>query len=106
MPISISPSNRAPCAIAIPSTHPPNCDTSATNKMAPPVEPFAAAELPTRVLGDVNGKRRKGIEGLDLEKCEILEILQYSCVVEGSERGQVVRDSRVICKPIERLFRR
>ncbi|OBT86087.1 hypothetical protein VE02_05713 [Pseudogymnoascus sp. 03VT05] len=74
--------------------------------MSPPVEPFSAAELPTRVLGDVNGKRRKGIEGLKLEECEMLEILQYSCVVEGYEKGEVTRESRVICKPIERLFRR
>ncbi|KFY70491.1 hypothetical protein V499_09128 [Pseudogymnoascus sp. VKM F-103] len=74
--------------------------------MSPPVETFSAAELPTRVLGDVNGKRRKGIEGLKLEECEMLEILQYSCVIQGYEKGEVTRESIVQCTPIARLFRR
>lgn len=74
--------------------------------MAPPVEPWSAAELPTRVLGDVNGKRRKGIEGLKLEECEMLEILQYSCAIQGHEKGEMTRESIVQCTPIARLFRR
>ncbi|KFY55394.1 hypothetical protein V496_07014 [Pseudogymnoascus sp. VKM F-4515 (FW-2607)] len=74
--------------------------------MAPPVERWTADELPTRVLGDVRGKRRKGIEGLDLEKCEMLEIMQYACVIVGAERGEVTRGAPVQCTPIARLFRR
>ncbi|OBT70266.1 hypothetical protein VE03_00009 [Pseudogymnoascus sp. 23342-1-I1] len=74
--------------------------------MAPPVEQWTADELPVRVQGDMNGKRRKGIEGLELEKCEMLEILQYGCVVVGAERGEVTREAPVLCTPIARLFRR
>lgn len=74
--------------------------------MAPPVETWTASELPLRVTGDVHGKRRKGVEGLELEKCEMLEILQYSCVVQGLERGEVTKESIVMCTPIARLFRR
>lgn len=59
-----------------------------------------------RVQGDVRGKRRKGIEGLDLEKCEMLEIMQYACVIVGAERGEVTRGAPVQCTPIARLFRR
>ncbi|ELR02849.1 hypothetical protein GMDG_05782 [Pseudogymnoascus destructans 20631-21] len=74
--------------------------------MAPPVETWSAAELPTRVMGDVNGKRRKGIEGLKLEECEMLEILQYSCGIQGYGKGEMTRESIVQCTTISRLFRR
>ncbi|KFX90327.1 hypothetical protein V495_06212 [Pseudogymnoascus sp. VKM F-4514 (FW-929)] len=73
--------------------------------MAPPVEAWTADQLPTRVMGDVHDRRRKGGD-IDLAKCEMLEMLQYSCVVEGSERGEHTRESVVRCTPIARLFRR
>jgi len=73
--------------------------------MTPPIESFPASELPPRVLGTVEGKRRKGwvqekIGGLG--KCELLELVQYKCEVEEPR----TRESVVRCWPVERLFRR
>ena len=79
--------------------------------MAPPVERWPATELPVRIQGDVVGKRRKLLARqrgeIDLEKCELLEMVQYSCIVEGATDAERHRkDARVVCTPIERLFRR
>lgn len=54
----------------------------------------------------LDGRRRKGGD-VELQKCELLEMLQYNCVVEGrteSERHR--REARVVCRPVERWFRR
>jgi hypothetical protein len=71
--------------------------------MAPPTEAFPAAELPYRVQITTQGKRRKGGD-IDLKKCELLEMVQYSCLVAGEQ----TRRSRqpVRCYPIVRLFRK
>jgi hypothetical protein len=76
-----------------------------TTTMSPPVEVFSAAELPHRVQYNVFGRKRKG-GNIDLEKCELLEMLQYSCEVSGGSHGHHSRDATIICQPIERLFRR
>jgi hypothetical protein len=47
-------------------------------------------------------KRRKG-ETIELEKCKLLEMMQYSC--NPPEDG-VPPPGVVICKPVVRLFRR
>ena len=79
--------------------------------MPPPLEVWAASELPARVQGDVYGKRRKPTAGqngnIDLEKCELLEMVQFSCIVAGAtDEERHRRDSRVVCEPVERWFRR
>jgi hypothetical protein len=79
--------------------------------MSPPVEGWSASELPRRIQADVHGRRRKGGDGkggdVELEKCELLEMLQYNCVVEGrTEAERYNRDARVVCRPVERWFRR
>ena len=68
--------------------------------MTPPVEVFPALELPSRVQVTTKGKRRKG--NVDLEKCELLQIMQYACNIQDT----TVRDSPIICEPIQRLFRK
>jgi hypothetical protein len=69
--------------------------------MTPPIESWQARELEERVLGNAKGKRRKGFGG-ELQKCELVELMQYKCEVERP----VTRASRTRCWPIERLFRR
>lgn len=69
--------------------------------MTPPVESWQARELEDRVLANEKGRRRKGFNG-DLGKCQLLELLQYSCEVEKP----VTRFSKTRCWPVERLFRR
>jgi hypothetical protein len=69
--------------------------------MAPSIEPFPASELPKRVQMTMKGRQRK--DKIDLEACELLEMLQYECAVEDGGR---TRDARVVCRPVERLFRR
>ena len=68
--------------------------------MAPPVEAFPASELPFRVQTTVKGKRRKG-GNIDLKQCKLLEMVQYDCKVDETER-----DAPVKCYPIVRLFRK
>ncbi len=67
--------------------------------MAPPVEIFPASQLPFRIQVGANGKRRKG-EEIKLEDCELLEMVQYSCWLEG-KRMDVIK-----CRPIVKLFRK
>ena len=69
--------------------------------MAPPVEAFQASELPERVQITALGRRRK--EPVDLEKCELLEMVQYSCWLEGGKRSQ---QADIKCEPIVRAFRK
>jgi len=69
--------------------------------MTPPVESWSARELPARIQGTVMGKGRKGFQG-GLGGCELLELLQYRCVVEEP----VTKESLTRCWPVERLFRR
>ncbi|KAL8780267.1 MAG: hypothetical protein Q9213_006543 [Squamulea squamosa] len=67
--------------------------------MAPPIETFPSSQLPYRVQAAANGKRRKG-EEIKLNECELMEMVQYSCWLEGK------RKDITICKPIVKLFRK
>ncbi|KAL8668621.1 MAG: hypothetical protein Q9168_006762 [Polycauliona sp. 1 TL-2023] len=67
--------------------------------MAPPIETFPASQLPYRVQVAANGKRRKGKE-IKLNECELMEMVQYSCWLEGEKMDNIT------CKPIVKLFRR
>jgi len=69
--------------------------------MSPPVEVFPAFQLPDRVQITTRNRRRK--KPVDLQKCELVEMVQYSCDIAKDERdgGTVIK-----CEPIVRLFRR
>ena len=64
--------------------------------MGPPVESFPTSELAMRVNILPNGRRRKGGD-IELSRCELLELVQYSCHL----KGDVIQ-----CEPIVKLFRR
>ncbi|KKA23261.1 hypothetical protein T310_2686 [Rasamsonia emersonii CBS 393.64] len=71
--------------------------------MAPLVPVFSATDLPDRVQivhSAFKEKRRKG-EPIDLEKCALLEMVQYSCnpPSEGIQPPGVVK-----CKPVMRWW--
>ena len=73
--------------------------------MPPPCQSFPAKDLPSAVQVNANGKVRKTQDGqrIDLARdCELLELLQYECLVVQPE----MRDSPIQCWPIQRLFRR
>ncbi|KAK8218478.1 hypothetical protein IWZ01DRAFT_493130 [Phyllosticta capitalensis] len=67
--------------------------------MAPPIEHFHPEELEARVQYKTDGRYRKG--GVDLEKCKLMEMVQYDCWPERRGSGSVVK-----CKPLVRLFRK
>jgi len=71
--------------------------------MAPPVEAWPACELADRVQATAEGRRRK--DRIELEKCALSRMVQYECFVmeEGRRPGP---GAPVVCRPIERLFRR
>jgi Mitochondrial export protein Som1 len=69
--------------------------------MAPPVESWSATELPDRVQVTAEGRRRK--DQIELSRCELMQMVQYECfVADGGRRP----GAPVVCRPIERLFRR
>lgn len=73
--------------------------------MAPLSPAFATDDLPDRIQFVQKGfkeKRRKG-GTVDLEKCALMELVQYSCnpPTDGIQAPGVVK-----CKPIVRLFRK
>ena len=68
--------------------------------MSPPVESFPAIELPWRIQGTTEGKRRKKL--IELDKCQLMEFVQYSCILEGESAAT----ARIKCVPIVRLFRK
>lgn len=79
--------------------------------MTPPCLPFPASELPRKVQEDVHGRRRKHAPGpaasaaahrVDLDRCELFEMLAYKCEVKNPE----VEGSPVECHAFDRLFRR
>lgn len=73
----------------------------ATARMAPLTEAFHPSDLQNRVQYVPNGKRRK--RGVDLKKCELKELLQYSCDLKGPKNDP---KSYVVCEPVLRLFRK
>ena len=70
--------------------------------MAPHVETFSVSELAYRINTLPNGKRRKGGD-IDLSKCELLELVQYSCGLKG---GRKSRQAVIRCEPVVKLFRK
>jgi|SRR5271170_8244955 len=80
--------------------------------MAPPTTLFPVSELESKVqVTSVNFKeKRRKIQDFDLERCELFELVQYSCTTLQqtmqqaltSERG----NTRMECMPFVRLFRR
>ena len=70
--------------------------------MPPPVETFPVSELGYRVNIVPNGKRRKGGD-IDMSKCELLELVQYSC---GLKESQTLGPKVIQCEPVVKLFRR
>lgn len=67
--------------------------------MTPPIETFPASQVPSRIQIAANGKLRKG-DKIKLEDCELLEMVQYSCWLEG-KRQDIIK-----CRPIVKLFRK
>lgn len=73
--------------------------------MAPLVQMFSAASLPEHVRTvnhNFKEKARKG-EPIDLTKCALFEMVQYSC---NPPQESIPVTSAVVCKPVVRLFRR
>ncbi|KAL4784773.1 hypothetical protein BJX76DRAFT_356758 [Aspergillus varians] len=73
--------------------------------MAPLVPVFSAEKLPDHVnivTRNFQEKRRKG-GTVELEKCKLLEMVQYSC---NPPQDGIPKPGVVVCKPVVRLFRR
>lgn len=68
--------------------------------MSPPIELFSASQLPDRVQVTTRNRRRKKL--VDLQKCDLMEMVQYSCDVEKDKGGASI----IKCEPLVRLFRR
>lgn len=73
--------------------------------MAPLVPIFSAEALPDHVSivrKNFQERRRKG-GPVELEKCKLLEMVQYSC---NPPQDGIPAPGVVVCKPVVRLFRR
>lgn len=64
------------------------------------MDEFPASQLAEKVQFTTSGKLRK--DPVDLEKCKLMEIVQYSCDVSDRRDPKAV----IVCEPIVRLFRR
>ncbi|PQE19134.1 Mitochondrial export Som1 protein [Rutstroemia sp. NJR-2017a BBW] len=73
--------------------------------MTPPILSFPPSRLPHESRYNAKNEFRKGFDG-DLQKCELLEMMQYECDVKRGTDGSVTREGRVVCWPVERWFRR
>lgn len=69
--------------------------------MAPLVESFHPRNLEERVQYTTDGKKRK--QAVDLKDCDLREIIQYSCDLNGPRKDP---NSKVVCQPVLRLFRK
>jgi hypothetical protein len=69
--------------------------------MAPMIEAFHASELAERVKYKPDGQYHK--PGINLKDCALKELLQYDCQLDGPQSS---RSSKVVCKPLLRLFRK
>jgi len=80
--------------------------------MAPPLASFPLGDLEKHVrYRNVNFKaKRRKFRDFDLETCELLELVQYSCtsMKEQAERApsKVPNSDQLECFPFIRLFRR
>jgi len=78
--------------------------------MTPSLTPFPVSELKNRIKtheADFKTKRRK-IPDLDLTKCKLFELVQYSCTTPTEQYQKTVSGSTgtMECTPFVRLFRR
>lgn len=64
--------------------------------MAPFINTISVQDLGSNFMLDTKRKKRKGCND-QLDKCDLLEMLQYNCIAE---------ENRVVCRPVERFFRR
>lgn len=64
--------------------------------MAPFISTIPVSDLALNAQLRTNERKHSGYGG-NFDKCELLEMLQYTCEVEGD---------KVVCRPVERLFRR
>jgi hypothetical protein len=69
--------------------------------MAPLVEAFAASTLQSHINTLPNGKARK--PPVDLEKCELKEMKQYFCDLDGPREDP---RSKIVCEEFVRSFRK
>jgi hypothetical protein len=69
-------------------------------KMPPPYPIFRAAELPDQLQKAT--RKQKAQEPIVLQKCQLLELLQYDCQLEEGDP----KHARIVCEPVERLFRK
>lgn len=65
--------------------------------MGIPTHIFPASQLSQHLQTDVRTGRRRKVPIEALSKCQLVEMLQWDCQVEGEE---------IRCWPIERLFRK
>jgi hypothetical protein len=97
---------------ALDTSRDPSCNqpfvqrTRENQPMAPLVPFFSAGALPDHVNIVTKNfheeKRRKG-GAIELEKCKLLEMVQYSC---NPPQDGIPQPGVVVCKPVVRLFRR
>ena len=69
--------------------------------MAPLAEAFPPSRLEEHIQHLPSGKKRK--PPVDLTKCELKEMVQYHCDLDGPREDP---RSRVVCEPVLRLFRK
>lgn len=70
--------------------------------MPPPVISFPVRDLEQHLSHNEKGRGRKGFDG-ELEKCELVSLLQYRCLAAGRPKEV---GWKVECWPVERWFRR
>lgn len=72
--------------------------------MTPPCPNFHPSQLPQQIQFKIDGRKRKteGGKDIDLSSCELMGLLQYDCSIEHPQR----QDSKVMCYPVQRWFRR
>jgi Mitochondrial export protein Som1 len=71
-----------------------------------PLQPFPVSELPDRSREyAVNGKTKIRKPPIDIETCDLYELVQYSCIrKDGTTENGVGK--KLECFPFVRLFRR
>jgi hypothetical protein len=70
-----------------------------------PLASFPVSDLPERMKLKSNGKLRKPFLQ-DLERCKLMELVQYECDVKRRAAESGKRTEYIECLPLVRLFRR
>lgn len=79
--------------------------------MAPPTPAIHPSTLPTAILADTNGKRRKDLpQDFDLKRdCALSSLTQYNCSAQELEVETALgsrKTTEIVCEPVVRLFRK